>query len=295
MRILITGHQGQLGTDCVEALRGAHEVRGADLPETDLLDHAQARTIIQSFRPQVIVNCAAYTRVDDAEKESEHAACHLLNAALPHDLAELAREFDALFVHVSTDYVFDGTKPLPQPYVETDTPGPMSWYGRTKLAGEQAVREVGGRHAILRTAWLYGRHGKNFPKTILSRILREPKTPLWVVNDQHGSPTWSWRLAHQIRAVAEAGATGLFHATSEGACTWYDFARELLACADMHHTIEPCETKDYPTPARRPRNSILENQALKNIGLNQFVSWKDDLAEFVRGHLPDLLAPEPPR
>jgi dTDP-4-dehydrorhamnose reductase len=295
MKILIAGHRGQLGTDCMEVFRSAHEVHGADLPDVDLLDADRARSLITSLRPDVIVNCAAYTRVDDAEKESEYAACHLLNAVLPHTLAELARAHDALFVHISTDYVFDGTKPVPQPYVETDIPNPLCWYGRTKLAGEQMVQEVEGRYAILRTAWLYGRHGKNFPKTILTRVLRDPKTPLWVVNDQHGSPTWSWRLAHQIRAVVEAGATGLFHATSEGACTWYDFARELLACAGVHHTIEPCETKDYPTPARRPKNSLLENEALKRIGLNQFVSWKIDLAEFVRVHRAELLVPEAPR
>lgn len=291
MNILITGARGQLGRDCRDVLQSAHALTLADLPETDLTDRAQARELVKACRPDVIVNCAAYTQVDAAEQD--HEACHLANAILPFNLAEAAREVGALMIHLSTDYVFDGEKPPPEPYVETDPTNPVSWYGQTKLAGEQAVQETCPRHAILRTAWLYGRHGRNFPKTILAKIRTAPTHPLWIVNDQFGSPTWSWRLAQQIREVAEASATGLFHASSEHWCTWYDFARELIRLAGVSHVIEPCKSSDYKAAARRPTNSILENRALKCANLNRFVPWQEDLAVFVERHGADLLGPQP--
>ena len=281
MKILIAGHRGQLGRDVMGVLGRTHDVLGADLPEMNLLDEGRARQWVLAHRPHAIVNCIAYTRVDDAEKQDEREPCRRLNAQLPRLLAEVAHEAGAHFVHISTDYVFDGQRTPPQPYVETDATGPLSWYGQTKLVGEQSVQSIGGRWAILRTSWLYGRNGKNFPKAILGRAIREPSKPLRVVNDQFGSPTWSFRLAQQILAVLESDAAGLYHATSEGYCSWYDFAQTLLECAGLNQSVVPCPTSAYPTPARRPANSILENAALKKAGLNQFVDWRTDVVEFM--------------
>ena len=292
MKIGVTGDRGQLGRDCTDVLIEAYEVSGADLPAINLLAPGRARDWILNVRPDVVINCAAYTRVDDAESPGEREPCRRLNADLPGLLASACREIGAHLIHISTDYVFDGHRAPPEPYVESDAPGPVSWYGRTKLEGEDSVRHAGGAWAILRTSWLYGVHGRNFPRAILARALRSPDRPIRVVNDQFGSPTWSRRLALQIRAVAEARATGLYHATSEGACTWFEFARALLADAGLPNEVTPCGTSDYPTPARRPANSILENAALKQAGLNRFVDWRADVSEFMRVHGADLIREE---
>jgi len=207
MKILITGARGQLGRDCQAVLAAAHEITATDLPEFDVSDAAQIRDRLVAARPDVILNCAAFTRVDDCETQRGLAA--QANTDAPRLLAAAARVLGAHFVHISTDYVFDGARPVPQPYVESDATHPLSVYGATKLAGEKAVCASGARFAILRTAWLYGRHGGNFPKTMLRLVLAQPEQTRRVIAEQHGSPTWSWRLAEQIRAVIEARAEGV--------------------------------------------------------------------------------------
>lgn len=284
MKVLITGNKGQLGRECESVFQGSHEIRGADLPELDLTNRSALDACVENFQPDVIVNCAAYTRVDDAEQASERARCRQVNAGVPEMLAEICKERDLHLIHISTDYVFDGKKPVPVPYIETDPTGPLSWYGRTKLEGEDLIRKIAPRYAILRTAWLYGQHGRNFPQAIVRKALACPPQPLKVVHDQYGSPTCAERLAQQVFVAAEAGATGLFHATSEGACTWFDFARELLGHMNISREVIPCRSADYPTPAVRPANSILENRALKEKGLNVFVPWQQDVEHFVRRH-----------
>jgi dTDP-4-dehydrorhamnose reductase len=189
--------------------------------------------------------------------------------------------------------VFAGDKPLFQSLEETDEPGPVSEYGRSKLAGEQAVLESGARAAILRTAWLYGAHGKNFLKTMLRLALQNPEREIRVVNDQFGSPTWSHTLARQIAAVVDAKATGVFHATSEGHGSWYELANRFLSLMDVPFRMSPCTTADYPTPARRPANSILENAALKRAGINLFTDWRDELSAFVQKNREKMLAETP--
>ena len=288
MNIMITGANGQLGSDLPRALQGLGSVFGVDLPDFDLTQPANVRAAVEALHPDVIINCAAYTRVDDAERNQEY--CHRVNAEGPWILAEAARRRDALLVHLSTDYVFDGRKPPPGAYVETDSTHPINWYGRTKLAGEQAVQETASRHIILRTAWLFGRTGSNFPKSILRRALREPTRPIWVVNDQYGTPTWTWKLALDIRALIEAGGQGLYHATAEGYATWYLFATHLLQSMRIAHLIEPCRTADYPTAATRPPNSILENAQLKAEGLNRMTDWHADVEEFAAMHGSAILA-----
>jgi dTDP-4-dehydrorhamnose reductase len=282
--ILIVGCKGQLGTDCMSVL-GARAI-GIDLPEMDITDRIQCFGKLDAIRPSAIVNCAAYTAVDACESDP---ACWKVNATGPKHLAEWTAANGAFLVHISTDYVFSGDKPLFETCVETDPAAPVSEYGKSKLAGEQAVLESGANAAILRTAWLYGAHGKNFLKTMLRLALQNPEREIRVVNDQFGSPTWSYTLARQIAAVIDAKATGIFHATSEGYCSWFDLASRFLQRMEVSHRIAPCTTAEYPTPARRPKNSILENAALKQQGLNVFGDWGTELERFVGEHRDALL------
>jgi dTDP-4-dehydrorhamnose reductase len=283
--ILIVGSKGQLGTDCMSVL--GKKAVGIDLPDIDITDRLQCLQKLDAIAPSVIVNCAAYTAVDACETDP---ACWKVNADGPKHLSAWAAANGALLVHISTDYVFSGDKPLFGALVETDPVAPVSEYGKSKLAGEQAVLESGAGAAILRTAWLYGAHGKNFLKTMLRLALQNPEREIRVVNDQFGSPTWSYTLARQIAAVVDAKATGIFHATSEGYCSWYDLASRFLQLMNVPYRMSPCTTAEYPTPARRPKNSILENAALKRQGLNIFDNWEAELRDFVLEHHDSLIS-----
>ena len=278
MNILVVGSTGQLGSDCMAVLEESGIVQGVDFPQIDITDDSSVREVLDPFRPEVVVNCAAYTAVDACESDSD---CWKVNADGPKYLAKWAVENDAFLVHVSTDYVFNGEKPLFSAYVETDVPAPVSEYGRSKLAGEQAILDSGAKAALLRTAWLYGANGKNFLKTMLRMALQDSEREIRVVNDQFGSPTWSRTLARQIAAVVEARATGVFHATSEEHCSWYDLADCFLRKMSIPFQMAPCTSDEYPTPARRPQNSILENRRLKEAGINIFEPWRNELERFV--------------
>ena len=283
--VLVIGHKGQLGTDCMSVL--GEKASGIDLPDMDITNRLQCLGKLDFLRSAVIINCAAYTAVDACETDP---ACWKVNADGPKHLAEWAAANRAFLVHISTDYVFSGEKPLLESYCEQDIPAPVSEYGKSKFAGEQAVLKSGADAAILRTAWLYGAHGKNFLKTMLRLALQNPQREIRVVNDQFGSPTWSHTLARQIASVMKARATGVFHATSEGYCSWFDLASRFLSLMDVPHRIAPCTTAEYPTPARRPANSILENSALKQKGLNLFENWETELEHFVAEHRAALIA-----
>jgi dTDP-4-dehydrorhamnose reductase len=281
--ILIIGCNGQLGTDCRSVFQGSE---GIDFPEIDISDRFQCLEKLNLLRPGIIVNCAAYTAVDACESDP---LCWKVNADGPKHLAEWAADHSAFLVHISTDYVFSGDKPLFQTLEESDETNPISEYGKSKLAGERAILESGARAAILRTAWLYGANGKNFLKTMLRLALQNPEREIRVVNDQFGSPTWSHTLARQIAAVVDAQAVGIFHATSEGYCSWYDLASRFLQLMDVPHRIAPCTTAEYPIPAKRPANSILENARAKGLGINQFCNWEEELSAFVRENRENLL------
>lgn len=285
--ILIAGNKGQLGTECASVFGGRADISGIDLPETDITDRAQCMAALDRINADVVVNCAAYTAVDLCETDRD--ACWKANAEAPGLLAEWVEANRRFLVHVSTDYVFPGDKPLYAPYTETDPTGPVSEYGRSKLAGEQAIAEKTERFAILRTAWLYGLGGGNFLKTMLRLTLQNPGREFQVVNDQYGSPTWARTLARQIEAVIDSGATGLFHASSEGYCNWYDLAHAFLKELHVQHHLKPCTSAEYPTPAKRPVNSILENQRLKSAGINVFKDWKTELKNFTMAGKENLL------
>jgi dTDP-4-dehydrorhamnose reductase len=269
MRFLVTGANGMLGHRVAEAARErGHEVHATDLPDLDLLDGGAVRAALADLRPEVVVNCAAYTLVDRAEEEEELAT--RINRDTAANLARAA----SYVVHVSTDYVFDGTATTP--YTESSPTNPVNAYGRGKLAGELAVMERGDHHAIVRTAWLFGEGGKNFVDTMLR--LGAERDELGVVADQHGSPTWTGHLAPALVELAERRGAGVFHATGGGACTWHDLAAEAIRLAGLDCRVEAIGTEDYPTPAPRPAFSVLETERADGLHLPP---WQDGVA----GHL----------
>ncbi len=280
MKIVITGGTGQLGADCAAVLRPHYDIVSVGSKDLDIADRTAVAQYMTETAPQVILNCAAFTQVDACETQKDLA--WQVNAEGPRNLAAAAVKTGAKLIHISTDYVFDGRKPVPEPYTEADHTNPISFYGKSKLAGEVAVREQTRNHIILRTAWLYGMHGRNFLKTMLKLALQDPERELRVVNDQYGSPTWSYGLALQIKRLIETEGQGTYHATSEGYGTWYDLAVDFLDMMVVPYTLSPCTTAEFPTPATRPANSILENRRLKESRLNRMADWKMDLAEFIR-------------
>lgn len=276
---MILGGKGQLGSDCTKVLSETHDVISVDLDELDITDLSQVEVVAGNFGADIIVNCAAFTRVDDCESEKD-LACKV-NIEGPSNLAVVAKKEESRLIHISTDYVFDGRKKLPEAYTEKDDPDPISYYGVTKLAAEEAIRRITDNHIILRTAWLYGIRGQNFLKTMLRLTLKDPQKGIKIVNDQFGSPTWSYRLALQIARLIESGGNGTYHATSEEYCSWYELATYFLGKMGLPHSLVPCTTAEYPMPAARPMNSILENKRLKEAGINVMQDWKSDLDEFV--------------
>jgi len=279
MKIMILGGKGQLGSDCTKVLNETHDVVSVDLDELDITDISQVEAVAGNFGADVIVNCAAFTRVDDCESEKD-LACKV-NIEGPSNLAVTAKKEGSRLIHISTDYVFDGRKKVPEAYTEKDSPNPGSYYGVTKLAAEEAIRRITDNHIILRTAWLYGIRGQNFLKTMLNLALKDPQREIKIVNDQFGSPTWSYRLALQIAKLIESGGNGTYHATSEGYCTWYGLATYFLGKMGVSHSFVPCTTEEYPRPAARPMNAILENNRLKEAGIDLMQGWKSDVEKFV--------------
>jgi dTDP-4-dehydrorhamnose reductase len=279
MKIMIAGDKGQLGADCVQILGKTYDVLSFDLDEADITNTSEVESLVQSFAPDIIINCAAYTQVDSCETEKDLS--WKVNAEGPENLAMSLRKIGGLLIHISTDYVFDGNKRVPDPYVETDDLLPVSYYGITKCQGEKKIKQIADRYVILRTAWLYGINGNNFLKTMLKLALKNPDNQIKVVNDQFGSPTWSYRLALQIAEIIDANEQGVYHATAEGHCSWYELAKYFLNKMDVPHAVVPCSSDEYPTPAKRPKNSILENRHLKAKGINIMEHWRDDVDQFI--------------
>ncbi|MBM9538116.1 dTDP-4-dehydrorhamnose reductase [Desulfobulbus alkaliphilus] len=286
MKILITGANGQLGRDCHHLLAQHHDTSCCDVPLIDITDEHQVAKIFTDCTPEVVINCAAYTAVDACEHDRQR--CLEVNARGPEILARQCAEHGSRLVQISTDYIFDGLRPAPHPYLEDDPPHPLSVYGESKLAGEQAAQSV-DNHLIIRTAWLYGIGNKNFLKTMLRLALIDPSRTIRVVNDQHGSLTWSWRLARQIETLLDSDLTGIVHASAAGHSTWYQGARFFLDAMKVPYSMIPCTTAEYPTPARRPANSILENSRLKAAGLDVMADWQEDILTFVDRYRDQLL------
>lgn len=283
MRILVTGSRGQLGTELMERLEAApqHEVLGVDLPEVDLTDRDQSLGLVTGFRPDAVIHGAAFTAVDACETEVETA--YRVNCGATRFLADGARRVGAHVVYVSTDYVFDGTKP--GPYVEWDQPSPRSVYGRTKLGGE---REIDHGWTVARTSWVCGYHGNNMVKTLLR--LADGRGPVAFVDDQRGHPTFAGDLAEMLIRLAVERVPGTFHTTNQGAVSWYEFAREVFAAAGHDPgRVSPISTADLdpPRPAPRPANSVLDNLAWRLHGYAPSRDFREPLAEVVARLLGD--------
>lgn len=287
MKIMITGARGQLGSDCVRVLNKTHEVVALNPEELDISRLSEVERMIEKLTPDIILNCAAYSKVDNCEVEKELA--WKANVTGPENLAESVAIYGGRLIHISSDYVFDGRKKVPEPYVEEDEPHPISFYGMTKYEGENMVRQATDRHMIIRTAWLYGIDGHNFLKTMLKLAFENPNNKIRVVNDQFGSPTWSYILALQLARIIDENGQGTYHATAEGFCTWYELARYFLNKMEVPHTVIPCTSEEYPMPAPRPKNSILENRHLKKNGINIMKNWQDDLDQFINKYKEHLL------
>jgi dTDP-4-dehydrorhamnose reductase len=287
MRLLVTGANGQVGWELSRSLIPLGDVVALDRHRCDLSRPELLSNLIRNIKPDVIVNAAAYTAVDKAEQEEQLATT--VNGAAVGVLADESRKAGALFVHYSTDYIFDGTKQ--SPYTEEDIPHPTNAYGRSKLAGEIATRQAGGDYVILRSSWVYAGRGHNFVRTIL-RLAGE-RDELRIVDDQIGAPTWARDIADAtaliVRAARQEQAAGNFtsevlNLTASGATSWHGFARAILDDA-MHHGmlqrlphLKPISSEDYPTPAARPKNSILAGERLrKRFGL-KVPDWRQRLS-----------------
>ncbi|AUY34576.1 dTDP-4-dehydrorhamnose reductase [Pseudomonas soli] len=286
MKILVCGRHGQVALALQEALRGLGDVQRLGRDGFDMARPGQLRAVLRQMAPDLIINAAAYTAVDQAESETQMA--HAINAEAPRILAEEAARLGAPLIHYSTDYVFDGSKPAP--YSEDDAPNPLSVYGRSKLAGEQAITAVAGEHLILRTSWVYSLHGRNFLLT-MQRLLQE-RPQLKVVNDQIGAPTWAGTLAASTRALIErwrngqAGAWGTYHLTAQGETSWFGFAQaiadQLKAQGRPCAELLPIPSSEYPTPARRPLNSRLDCSRLAREWHVSQPHWHDALIDCLK-------------
>ncbi|MBQ5313914.1 MAG: dTDP-4-dehydrorhamnose reductase [Oscillospiraceae bacterium] len=287
MKILITGSKGMLATQVINdlergytelgdvpaALKGAQLVL-ADVDELDITDKAATEAFIAQHKPDIVINCAAYTNVDGCESNQDTA--FMVNAIGSRNLAIACENTGAKLVHVSTDYVFRGDEPTPRR--EYDMPWPISAYGKTKYAGEQFVRQYCKKSFIVRTACLYGYNGKNFVKTMV--WLAKEKGGAKVVNDQHGNPTNAADLSHHLLKIAASEEYGTYHCTGNGECTWFEFAAEIARLAGYEGVMSPCTSEEFPTPTKRPAYSSLDNMMLRVTVGDEMRHWKDALKAY---------------
>lgn len=288
MNIWITGANGQLGHEITEILKQGRSELG-DIPacflganvictgkdSLNIADADAVKSFAESGRFDLIINCAAYTKVDQCE--TNHDEAFRVNSLGPRNLAIAAEKAGAKLIHVSTDYVFDGTSS--KPYAEWEICSPQSIYGKSKHLGEQYVRDFCSRYFIVRTSWLYGVNGKNFVKTILKAA--KEKGILTVVNDQFGNPTNAADLAYHVLKIAATEQYGVYHCTGNGVCSWYDFACKIVQDAGIPCTVTPCTSSEYPSPVKRPAFSALDHQMLRNTVGDEMRNWQDALKSFI--------------
>ena len=276
LKVLVTGSNGQLGHDLMRQLpdRGV-ECQGIDIQDLDLTDREATRAYLKEYAPDVVMHCAAFTAVDRAEAEQE--TCKRINADATRTIAESCRELDAVMVYISTDYVFDGEGDAPY---ETDAPrGPKSVYGVTKAEGEDAVTENLHKFFLVRISWVFGVNGKNFVRTMLR--LGAEKERLNVVDDQIGSPTYTFDLSRLLCDMIETDRYGVYHATNEGFCSWAAFAQAIMQKVGLPCRIHPIKTSEYPAAAARPLNSRLSKRSLDEAGFPRLPPWEDALERFL--------------
>ena len=275
MKILLLGGSGMLGNDCKEVLSERHEVISPTKKELDIKSWDMVIDSLHKISPDVILNCAGFTDVNASE--TEDFLVRKVNVEGPRNLAQGSARFNCRMIHISSDYVYSGQKGIPQPYFEDDPVDPISAYGRSKVESEVAIKENSPNYIIIRTGWLYGIKGNNFITIILASALKRPSKILKVIDPQVGSPTWTHRLALQIRELLDTDIKGTFHATAEGHCSRLEYAQYILKKLKIKSTIKPISTKKYHQAAKRPVNCILENRLLKKLGLNVMKDWQEDL------------------
>lgn len=276
MRVLVTGANGQLGYDVVKELKLRNiEYYGATRNDFDLCDFIGTEKFIIAYHPDVVIHCAAYTAVDKAEDEKE--LCRVVNAGATENIAKICKKIDAKMMYISTDYVFDGTK---DGYYEVDdVPNPINVYGQTKLEGERAVQEILDKYFIVRISWVFGDYGNNFVKTML-RLGKERKE-LSVVDDQIGSPTYTADLAPLLVDMIKTEKYGIYHATNEGECSWAKFAEEIFKAAGMDVKVNRITSAEYPTKAKRPKNSKMSKDSLVKYGFRALQPWQKSIIAFM--------------
>ncbi|AXM89106.1 dTDP-4-dehydrorhamnose reductase [Anoxybacillus ayderensis G10] len=277
MKVVVTGANGQLGQELVRQLQQTNvELYSFTKRDLDITNESIVNEVITKIKPDIIINAAAYTKVDQAEIEEETA--YLVNAFGQRNLAVVAEKVEAKICYISTDYVFDGNSTVP--YREYDQTNPLGVYGKSKHAGEELTRSLCSRYFIVRTAWVYGEFGQNFVKTML-RLVKE-KEEIGVVNDQIGSPTYTVDLARFIIELVQTEKFGIYHATNSGSCSWYEFAKAIFEESNMKVKVHPITTEQFPRPAKRPKYSVLDNFSLKVNGFPMLRHWREALKEFLK-------------
>ena len=277
MRILVTGVKGQLGYDVMNELaKRGHTGIGVDVEEMDITDAAKVEQVIKASDVEAVIHCAAYTAVDAAEDNVE--ICHKINAEGTENIAKVCKELDLKMIYISTDYVFNGEGT--RPWEPDDEREPLNVYGQAKYEGELAVEKYLEKYYIVRIAWVFGVNGKNFIKTMLN--LSETHDELSVVNDQIGSPTYTYDLAKLLVDMVETDKYGRYHATNEGLCTWYEFATEIFRQAGKEITVHPVTSEQFPSKARRPHNSRMSKDKLEANGFDRLPTWQDALNRYLK-------------
>ena len=276
MRVLVTGAGGMLGQDVGEELKSrGYEVIPLTRAELDITDGRAVREALSRHEPQAIINCAAYTKVDQAEEEYQKAL--EVNALGVRNLALACREADAVLVHISTDYVFDGSRF--KPWGIYDQRNPINAYGQSKYLGERFLETIAPKYFLVRTSWLFGEHGPNFVETILK--LAQEMECLTVVDDQWGCPTYTRDLARALADLLESGCYGVYHITNQGATTWYHFAREIVAAAGLSTPVKPVTSAEFPRPAKRPAYSVLDPFPLEETIGYLLPPWPDAFRRYL--------------
>ena len=277
MKVLVTGVKGQLGYDVVNELtKRGHIAIGTDIEEMDITNASSVDEVIKANAPDAVIHCAAYTAVDAAEDNVQ--LCRKINAEGTQNIANVCKELDIKMTYISTDYVFDGEGE--RPWEPDDERTPLNVYGQTKYEGELAVQNTVDKYFIVRIAWVFGVNGKNFIKTMLN--LGKTRDSLTVVNDQFGSPTYTFDLARLLVDMVETDKYGIYHATNEGICTWYEFACEIFKQAGMDVKVSPVSSAEYPAKAKRPSNSRMSKEKLTENGFEKLPTWQDALSRYLK-------------
>ena len=276
MKVFVTGVKGQLGYDVVKELdrRGITAI-GVDIDEMDITDGGSVDRVIREAAPDAVIHCAAFTAVDAAEEQAE--LCRRVNVDGPRNIAKICRELDIKMIQISTDYVFSGEGE--KPWEPEDECAPKSVYGQTKYEGELAVQELLDKFFIVRIAWVFGINGKNFVKTMLN--LSEKYNTLRVVNDQFGSPTYTYDLAKLLVDMVQTDKYGIYHATNEGICSWYEFACAIFKEAGIDMQVVPVTSEEYGAKANRPKNSRMSKEKLTAAGFDRLPTWQDALSRYL--------------